>query len=192
MTARPLSAVDERLLGGGQRSAILLTVVLAVVALALGFLLRLAVESRTTSVSLGGVSASVPAGWVVTPGVGDRAFSAFDPRSPDTTFGASLVPGSDAEGAARAQLGQDHALRDGFTELDAFPVRLDGREGYQIEYAFVESGTEGGLPVTLRGVVHFLVDGDVVIGLNYVAPADTFADKLDRFFRFAGSARAAP
>lgn len=191
MTA-PALTVDPRPVGRDQRTAVLLTVALVLAALVLGYLLRLAVESGTTSTSHGGVSADVPAGWVVRPAVGDSAFSAFDPRSPDTAFNASLVLGTDAESAARSQLAQDQALRDGFTELDAAPVRLDDRDGYRINYAFVESGAAGGLPTILRGVAAFLVDGDQVIGLTYEAQADEFDIALDRFFRFARSAVAAP
>jgi hypothetical protein len=102
------------------------------------------------------------------------------------------VPGTDAEAAARGQLAQDHALRDGFTELDAFPVRLEGREGYRIDYAFVESGGNDALPVVLRAVALFLVDGEEVVGLTYVSRADEFANRLEQFFRFASSAGASP
>lgn len=178
----------------GANLSVLLVLLLAIGGLGLGYLLRFAVESQTVAVTAGGVSAMVPARWLVTTGTGTDtfAFVAVDPRGAEATITAALIPSDtgDAEAVAREHLSQDRAMREGFVLLDGSAVRLAERGGYRVDYSYVGPAGADGLPVVLRGVGLYFGEGDDVLALTYEDAADRFERQLDRFFRFAASARA--
>ncbi len=85
------------------------------------------------------------------------------------------------------QYGQDLAA---FRVLNQQAVTVDGREAYQVEYAYVESDpnvARADLPVVVRGLDTIFIDGEKAIIASYRASEAGYEGGLAAFYRFLHS-----
>ena len=87
-------------------------VLIALVALAVGYGAKTIATSSTRTVSSGGVSASIPTPWLYQPGAQDLLFTAVDPRNPGQRYSVSKASngGTDTGSVADATWAQVRML----------------------------------------------------------------------------------
>lgn len=179
-------------------------------ALLLGWGLKTYTQNQTRSVSHRGVTAEVPAGWLVetqetiaaqtddpfqmeNPGGSadpNLVFTARNPLHPERVYSVSLYPGGvdlPSTAAIRAlNQGQDLRL---YRVIDESPILVNGREGYKVSYAYVNPGDIGDIPVVIQGIDYYFTSGDqtLVITLE-VANDDPSAHQAD-FLKFLETVR---
>ena len=167
-----------------------LTVVGAtVLALLLGALLKSSVLNRSQIIQQKGISASVPASWVVEDGAGDFIFASWDPFTPDVRYTVFLIPTQAGRSlldvAAEQNLGLGKALQS-FRVLEETPIIRRGREGYKVTYAFVNT-EQTGLPIVLLAVnYYFPADNDTLV-ISLQADEQAYDEALLRFESFLDS-----
>lgn len=167
-----------------------LTVVGAtVLALLLGALLKSSVLNRSQIIQQKGISASVPASWVVEDGAGDFIFASWDPFTPDVRYTVFLIPTQAGRSlldvAAEQNLGLGKALQS-FRVLEETPIIRRGREGYKVIYAFVNT-EQTGLPIVLLAVnYYFPADNDTLV-ISLQADEQAYDEALLRFESFLDS-----
>jgi hypothetical protein len=175
-------------------------VVVTLIALLLGWGLKSFTEGGTRAVSEGGISASVPAGWLVnandagplTSGQTETGlvFSSWDPLDPGTRYYVSLLPGGAQDDLAAAAAIRNLSRAQHLTAyrvLERTPVTLKGRAGYRVSFAYVNASDPGEAPVVYEGVDYYFADGDQII----VATLETTGaveESLDAFRDFAAGA----
>lgn len=169
-------------------------IVLLAVALVGGLLLRMNVEGAVTRVDSGGLDASVPAGWVVLPPVGDRLVTAYDPLDPDIRYGVSAVDSASGatltlEDAAARRLQDRRQLLQGFTIVSEGPGFIGPVATYDVRYTFVDP-VPGGAPVPIETIEHYFPDGEIlpadrVLAVALEAPPAVFDAAVPGFDRFA-------
>lgn len=170
-------------------TAVALTVV--IVGLITGYALKVAVEQRTDVVTHGALTVNVPAGWILDRS--DEMLVASDPRDPSTRLfaGAAALP---AAGDLAAFAVEDVIARRGlslaFAIEDERAFRVGNRDGVLISYGFSSRAAQSKDSTRQRGRALYLPDGSSVLVTAYEAPENTFTRGVDRFYRFADSARA--
>lgn len=171
------------------RSA-LIVAVLAIAGILATLGLRVTVDGSTTLVKQGGVSAALPAGWRVQPGVGELAFIATDLRHPGRQYVARIVNpfGASLASVAEQQSKAKGALLNGYVQVDSQDVTVGSAAGVRVQYAFL-SGGNGVEPRLVRGMDIFVPSGESVLLLTYESPDDSYANGLDQFYGFVGSAK---
>jgi hypothetical protein len=177
-----------RQLSHDQRSAIAV-VLTTIVALILGVLVKTSVVGQLQQIKSKGVSARVPAGWLVEDGVGDLIFVSRDPFAPDVHYAVSLLsndgnrPLADVAAERSTMIGKG---LDGFRVLEETSVIRSGREGYKILYAFV-SLDHPGLPLVVQGLdYYFITDGKVLV-VSLKADVQVYEEAMPRFELFLDS-----
>ncbi|MFN8631698.1 MAG: hypothetical protein U0838_15690 [Chloroflexota bacterium] len=171
--------------------SVLLVVALAVIGIALTLGLRAAVSTSTTSVTAGGVTASVPGSWRLAVGTGGVAFVASNPNDLDQRY---LVRVVDAQGAqlrdvAARESAAKASLKASLVLLETRDIMVGSTAGVSVQYAFVS--TTGGDPVLIKGEDIYLVSGAQVIDLAYEAPSDVYDAGVDAFHSLVASAKVA-
>jgi hypothetical protein len=171
------------------RSAVIV-IVLALVGIVATLGLRAMTQGSSTAVTQGGVSAAVPAGWRTQPGVGELAFIASDPRHPGRQYVARIVDpfGASLAAVAEQQSKAKGALLNGYVGLDTKDVTVGSATGVRVQYAYLTGGN-GVEPRLIRGMDLFIPSGDAVLLLTYESPDNSYADGLDQFYGFVGSAK---
>jgi hypothetical protein len=164
--------------------------VMAIVAVLLGLGLRTITEGATTSTTVGGVSASVPSGWIHRDGVGDTLFLVYDPRRPDTQYLVSR-PGNAPEGATITSVA-DRAIAARATVLTAFSVldrtttTLDGAPAERIESTWARAPE--GVPVeAMQGLDLVVVESGGPLIVTLESPVAEYDDAVPGFEAFAAS-----
>lgn len=186
--------MDTPKLSLGDRYAERAVVILTLVALLAGWLYMTSVQSRTLPFEAGGISASVPAGWIQSEPGGDvlvqmrqRASAGFQTeyaiaQQPLSTGGLNEVVS-----LLTIQYGQELMA---YRVLDQQRVIVGGREAYELKYAYVEADpniSHADLPVVVRGVDYVFVNGDQAIIVTYRASESEYARGLAAFLRFIHS-----
>lgn len=171
-----------------QLSALAVAAVTAV-ALILGALLKSSVENRSQHVVRKGISAAVPANWIVEDGVSDLIFTTWDPFVPDIRYTVFLESNRGSqplqEVAAERNLGLGKAL-DLFRVLEETPIIRRGLEGYKVTYAFIDTNPSGP-PLVLRGVDYYFPQGTNVVVIGLQAHEQDYDESLLRFEAFLDS-----
>ncbi len=179
-------AVPQNNLAYERRSAIL-TVFLVFVALALGWVVKTAVQNATRPIDMAGYSAAVPARWLVQEGAGDLIFIARNPQALDQLYRLSQLPLADdlaveAENRNLARARLDNTFR----VLEASPVVFAGQDAYKVSFARADVDSPG-LPNTIEGIDYYFSLEDQIMVLSLEAKSDAFADALPAFQRFVQS-----
>lgn len=172
-----------------ERQSTYLVIVFTLLALVLGWWLKTSIESNTRDIEIGGVSAAVPAGWIVSDGVGDLIFRASDPAS-GQRYLLSLAENRDEitlEDFA-ASRGSIRALVDEtYRALEQTPVTVGSQEGFKQIYAFIDDPGEGHIPSVIQGVEYLFEEGGDIVIISLEAPVGDFEMAFDFFQRFRNS-----
>ena len=179
----------------GDRYSDWAVIVVALVAVLLGWLLMSNVQSRSVAFDSGGVKGQMPAGWVTdlaetgvvlhTTELGGSGFS--------TAYQLEVVPvagdASPADVASFYSINRAQNLNT-VRVLDQQDVTVNGQNGYKVTYAFVDADsdlTRADVPVVVRGVDYFFVAGDHAVVVTYHANEDNYEADFGRFRRFLES-----
>jgi uncharacterized integral membrane protein len=179
----------------GDRYSDWAVIVVALVAVLLGWLLMSNVQSRSVAFDSGGVKGQMPAGWVTdlaeagvvlhTTVLGGSGFS--------TAYQLEVVPvagdASPADVASFYSINRAQNLNT-VRVLDQQDVTVNGQNGYKVTYAFVDANsdlTRADVPVVVRGVDYFFVAGDHAVVVTYHANEDNYEADFGRFRRFLES-----
>lgn len=190
-----------------RRQASTLTTVITVVALLLGWGLKIYVEGQTRPVSVMGITAQVPAGWIVRenePVTGaassddpfqiehpdsatspNLVFTVWNPLHPERHYSVSLYPGGEETTfpatAAIRTLNRGTTLKL-YRVLEETPILVNGRDGYKVTFAYVDPGGAGEVPAVIQGVDYYFAQGKqtlvVTLEIDNGSPADHLADFL--------------
>lgn len=178
--------VPQSNLAHERRSAVL-TTILFLVALLLGWQVKTAVQNATRTIEFGGYDAAVPEGWLVQEGAGDLVFIARNPQALDELYRLSRLPA--AVGLAVAAENRNLArarLDDTFRVLEASPVVFAGEDTYKVSFARADVDSPG-LPNVIEGIDYYFAQDDQVMVLSVEANSELFADALPRFQKFVQS-----
>ena len=163
--------------------------IVTLAALILGAFLKSSVENRSQHIERKGITASVPANWVVENGVGDLIIVSWDPFVPDVRYTVSLESNDGDHPLAEVAVQRNTVLGkvwEAFRILDETPIIRRGREGYKVTYAFIDTNVPG-LPVVLQGVdYYFPAEGKAMI-ISLQAHERDFDGALVRFESFLDS-----
>jgi hypothetical protein len=181
----------------GDRFADWAVVIVTVLALLLGWLFMDSVQSRTLPFDADGVKADIPAGWMQSEPQGDVLVQARQRASAgyQTTYIISKqllnANGGQNEAVSLLTLKNGQELT-AYRVLDQRVVTLDGREAYEVSYAYVEANpnvTHADLPVVVRGVDYIFFTGEGALIVTYRASESEYEGGLAGFHRFLGSIR---
>lgn len=191
-----------------RRQASTFTTVVTVIALLLGWGLKTFVQGQTRAVTVRGVSAQVPAGWIVRendpvqntisddpfqmkhPDAGQNpnlVFTAWNPLHPERHYSVSLYPGG--EGTALPDIASVRTLNRGtslrlYRPLESTPILVHGRDGYKVTFAYVDSGTAGQVPTVIQGVDYYFAEGEQTVVITLEVDNGTPTDSLPEFLNF--------
>jgi hypothetical protein len=195
MTATTAAARPQPTRSLGDRYAEVSVVLVTLLALALGWALKSAVEARAVPFEAAGITAQVPAGWVRTTGGETELLHVTDPAS--AGFGTTYVIAAQpvAAGTTEAQVASLVTLARGqaltaYRVLSQQPVTLNGRPAYMLTFVYVESDpdlTHEALPHVVRGVEFVFLDGERAVTVAYHADVDAYEADYGRFRRFLDS-----
>jgi putative serine protease PepD len=173
--------------------SLLAVVLLTALAVGAGIALRIAVVDTTRTVAADGLDVRVPAGWLVTDGVGDAVLSAYDPRQPDVRYTVErLTPPADVaiEDLAREHVSERTALLGGASIIEDGPANVGDVVTHRIHYTF-SSVDDAGVATVIETVEDaFAGDGAVVI-VRLEAPEAGFAAALADYEGFRGDVASA-
>jgi len=166
----------------------------AIIAVAAGLGLLAATDHPSMHIERDGVSADLPAGWIVTEPAGDLLFSAFDPLEPDRRYTVAAVPaaGGTPEDAARSRLEQRRLLLPGFEILENGAATIGDVASHRVRYTFASE--LGGTSELIEAREDYVADGDRILVIGLEAPRVGFpADEatFDRFARQIAAGRSA-
>lgn len=179
----------------GDRYSDITVILITLAALLAGWLYMGSVESRALPFEAEGIQVSVPAGWIQSePGDGilvqarERASTGFQTeytvaQQPLTAEGGL----NDVVSLLTIQYGQNLTA---FRVLNQQAVTLDGREAYEISYAYVEVDpniSHADLPVVVRGLDYIFLNGDKAVITSYRASEAEYQGGLAAFLRFLHS-----
>ncbi len=187
-TVRPVRSMGDRY---AEVSVILVTLL----ALALGWALKSAVEARSVPFEAEGISARPPEGWLRTTGGETELLRVTDPAS--VGFGTTYVIDTRpiAAGATEAEVVSLLTLNRGqsltaYRVLDQQPVTVNGRAGHMLTFVYVESDpdlTREEVPHVVRGVEFVFLAGDRAVLVAYHADEPVYEADFARFRRFLNS-----
>jgi hypothetical protein len=197
-------AAPEKPRAGEEQRLALYVALTALVAVLLGWLLKVSVEQRTAGFNgLGGaLTLRYPAGWVLGRAEDESTLlTVYDPRSaaafnPTFTVRAQpMVQGQSLLDAATAwTLGRTAALRE-FHDLGTEQTFLAGRIAVRVHYAYIADPPPGSgpatLPIVARGADTLVVYGDQLLIFSGVADANDCEEYGPRFARIVASVRLA-
>lgn len=179
----------------GDRYAEIAVIALTLVALLAGGLYMGSVENRSLPFEADGIKASVPAGWIQSEPGGDVILQARERASAgfQTTYMVTRqltsADGGQNEAISLLTLKYGQELT-AFRILSQQAVTVNGRDAYEITYAYVESDpnvSHADLPVVVRGVDYiFFAEGGAVIA-TYRASEAEYEGGLNAFHRFINS-----
>jgi hypothetical protein len=170
-----------------ERNSFLLVLVITFIAMALGWGVKTAVQDQTRSFSSQGVTAELPAGWLVQEGTGDLIFVARNPQAMDQRYRVQLFAGdTDLANAASSQNDGRSQRDDSFRVLDETPIVVDGQDGYKVSYAYIDA-EESGMPSVIEGVDYYFPSGDATLLISFESDHEDFAETFAQFQQFRAS-----
>lgn len=172
-----------------------LVVATALVALALGWVLMVAVTTRTSPARLDGVSWRYPAGWTT----GQASEGEFSAGALGSRTRLAVGVLRELDPAAPVAL-EDLVAQRGFDQAQALAMyrtlssertTLGGKAATALHYAYVadEGLIPGALPTVVEGVEYLVPHGPRVYRLSLEAPADERAESEAIFARIVRSVR---
>lgn len=179
-------AMPQNNLAHERRSA-LMTTILVLLALLLGWWMKTAVQNATRPIEFGGYTADAPEGWLVQEGAGDLIFIARNPQALDQLYRLSELPAAaDLAVVAQNRNLARARLDSTFRVLEASPVVFAGQDAYKVSFARADVDSPG-LPDAIEGVDYYFSLDDQVMVLSLEANSDTFANALPAFQKFIQS-----
>ena len=165
---------------------------ITILALLFGMDLKNMVENQTHSLAYAGLSAQIPAGWIVQKGIAGEqtVFVARDPFGTNLSYTASLVPSSadiklsDLAFTFNLQLGQQVTL---FRTLDQSTVKVNGNDVLRVHYAYVDPKSQTDLPVVVEGVEYIFLSQPKALIVSMEDETSQFTNDLPSFMRFLGT-----
>lgn len=179
----------------GDRYAEIAVIIVTLVALLAGWLYMGSVQSRTLPFDAEGLKASVPAGWIQSePGgevvmqVRQRASAGFQTEYTVTQQLLTADSGmNEVVSLLTIRYGQELTA---FRVLSQQAVKVNGRDAYEISYAYVEADpniSHLDLPVVVRGLDYIFLNGEKAIIATYRASESEYQGGLAAFLRFLHS-----
>jgi hypothetical protein len=193
-----------------RRQASTLTTAITIIALLLGWGLKTFVEGKTRPVTARGITADIPAGWIVrendpaasTASSSDDPFqmehpdsaqspnlvlTAWNPLHPERHYSVSLYAGG-AETtlpstAAVRTLNRGTTLKL-YRVLEETPILVNGKDGYKVTFAYVDPGDVGEVPTVIQGVDYYFAQGDQTLVMTLEIDNGNPADHLSDFLKF--------
>ncbi len=167
---------------------------LTVLALLIGTDLQSMVENQTHPFDHAGVTAQLPAGWLVQEGLASEqtVFTAGDPFTANLTYTASLVPASadmklsDLAFTFNLQRGQEVSL---FRTIDQSQEKVNGKDALRVHYAYVDPNSQTTLPVVVEGVEYIFMSQPKALIVAMQAETAQFGSALPAFMRFLGTVK---
>ncbi|MCP5097239.1 MAG: hypothetical protein GY943_16960 [Chloroflexi bacterium] len=170
-----------------ERNSFLLVLLFALISLAVGWGVKTAVQDQTRPFSSHGISAEIPAGWLVQEGAGDLIFVARNPQAMDQRYRVQLLTGdSDLTASAQMQIDTRRQRDDSFRILEETPIVVDGQDGYKVSYAYVDAA-ETGMPSVIEGVDYYFPSTDATLVISYESDHEDFANTFSQFQQFRAS-----
>jgi hypothetical protein len=165
---------------------------LTILALLIGARLQAMVENQTRAYDHGGLSAQLPAGWLVKEGLASEqtVFIASDPFTANLSYTASLVPTSaeikpsELAFTFNLQRGQDVSL---FRTIDQSQEKVNGKDALRVHYAYVDPNSQTTLPVVVEGVEYIFLSQPKALIVAMEAETSHFSSALPAFMRFLGT-----
>ncbi len=185
-STRPMQKVSPSILSVWIVSA------LTVLALLIGADLQSMVENQTHPFDHAGLTAQLPAGWLVQEGLASQqtVFTAGDPFTANLTYTASLVPASadmqlsDLAFTFNLQRGQDVSL---FRTIDQRQEKINGKDALRVHYAYVDPKSQTTLPVVVEGVEYIFMSQPKALIVAMQAETTQFGNALPAFMKFLGT-----
>jgi hypothetical protein len=177
-----------------QRLSTILTIILAALALGAGWLLKSLVVNQTQHYERVGVSAEIPAKWLVNNGLDgeELIFTANPPLDFNLNYQVRLLPvaagGKITDLVVARNLSQGQLLPY-YNVITQQAVRLGDRSAYQVTYTYIKQGAQGETPVIIAGRdIYF--DGSPIILVATLENTDAHIDEaLPGFNHFLESVR---
>ncbi len=197
-----------------RRQASTFTTVLTVIALLLGWGLKTYVEGQTRPITFRGITADVPAGWIVRendpassgspsddpfqiehPDRGispNLVFTAWNPLHPERHYSVSLYAGGEEttlpDTASVRTLNRSMNLKL-YRILEETPILVNGQDGYKVTFAYVDPGDAGEVPAVIQGLDYYFAQGEqtlvVTLEVDTTLAGGTPDDFLADFLKFA-------
>jgi hypothetical protein len=179
----------------GDRYTEVAVIVVTLVALLLGWVFMNSVVNRSIPFASGDISAQIPAGWHNLESAGNEILHVAD--STTSGFATTYLIQQEAVPADLGVSGFVGLLTldwgnslTGFRVLDQEAVIVNGRDGVQIEYAYIEADPNlihASLPAVVHGLAYIFIKDDQAVIVSYWADQSAFQTDLDRFYRFLAS-----
>jgi hypothetical protein len=163
-------------------------IVVAVIALALGYGVRSVATSATHTVSVGNVSASIPTTWIFQPGAQSLLFTAVDPRNPGQRYSVTRPGGTDLATVSDTSVAAKSQVLTEFQLVGRETVSINGTNSPSVTYVYVTS-RNGGIPQVIEGRDIFLPGTGGVLVVSLESPTKSFDNAQDTFLRFAASVK---
>jgi hypothetical protein len=191
-----------------RRQASTFTTAVTIIALLLGWGLKTYVEGRTRPVKVEGISAQIPAGWVIresdpaAPTSDDPfqlahpdsaqdpnlVFTAWNPLHPEKHYSVSLYPGGEEttlpSTAAVRTLNRGMNLKL-YRVIEETPILVNGRDGYKVSFAYVDPGSAGEIPVVIQGIDYYFAQGNQTLIITLEVDNGNPDDHLPAFLKFS-------
>jgi hypothetical protein len=169
-----------------------LAILLALAAMLAGWILKSAVTGQTQAVTRSGISANLPAKWLVNTGFSGEAliFSSSPALDQNLSYQVRLLPltagGKITDLVVARNLSQGQSLPF-YKVTGQQAVRLDGKNGYQVNYSYVRATARGEAPAVISGRDVYLEDPDRVLLCTLEDLASHFDESLSGFNIFLRS-----
>ena len=165
---------------------------IALVALLAGWIVKSGEEGKFQAVAFRNVTAMVPEGWKVTPGLtsSDMVFIARNIFSPSNAYIVSLVPTSSD------MLNKDIALSNNMDRADIYDTYrvLDqadefvfGKQAYAVHYAYVDAKDTTEAPRVIEGKEYIFMGAPNALIITLEEESSKFESAKERFMKFAGT-----
>jgi hypothetical protein len=170
-----------------QLVAVLLVAALAIV---IGYGVKTYSQSQTRTVTAGNVTAQIPTTWIFQPGVQDLLFTAVDPRNPGQRYSVSRpsAGGNDVNAVADATAAAKSQLLSEFGVLRRDATTVNGTSAPSVTYTYVTT-RNGQLPQVIEGRDVFIKGSGGILVVTFESPSRSFDNALSTFERFAASVR---
>ncbi len=165
-------------------------VLIALIALAIGYGVKVVATTSTRTVTAGSVTAAIPTSWVFQPGAQDLLFTAVDPRNPGQRYSVTKpsLGGSDISAVADATIGAKSQLLGSFQVLNRASMSVGGKDAPSVTYVYVTTRI-GAVPQVIQGRDVFIQGTGGVLIVTLESPTKTFDNALDTFATFAASVK---
>ncbi len=189
--------MENKTVSLGDRYAEIAVLALTIIALFIGWMYKSSVENRSVPFTSGSVSAALPAGWLQSEGKDGDLVRVTDMTSSGfaTTYKVRYAEVSkdvtydQFASADIRSLGQNLTA---FRVLSQQQVTVNGKEAFEVKYAFVESNPNAArqeLPVVVRGLEYVFIKDGKAVTVTYWASQSEYESDLNLFTRFLTSVK---